>query len=126
MEAARLSFQSLNLVANHQLYLYHRFEELLKSVLGDGDSPLVLGQNTWRKRKAQSLGESKVQVSVAVCFCVVEEAWPSGQGAGFKSFRIEERFRLVFGVLSFQLGFRVFRFTPVRKSQEVRIWSKRL
>jgi len=36
-----------------------RFEELLKSVLGDGDSPLVLGQNTWRKRKAQSLGESK-------------------------------------------------------------------
>ncbi|XP_020609727.1 germinal-center associated nuclear protein-like isoform X2 [Orbicella faveolata] len=36
-----------------------RFEELLKSVLGDGDNPRVMGQSAWRKRKAQSLGESK-------------------------------------------------------------------
>lgn len=36
-----------------------RFEELLKSVLGERDSPQALGQSTWRKRKAQSLGESK-------------------------------------------------------------------
>ncbi|XP_078382486.1 germinal-center associated nuclear protein-like isoform X2 [Oculina patagonica] len=36
-----------------------RFEELLKSVLGDGDSPQSLGQSAWRKRKAQSLRESK-------------------------------------------------------------------
>ena len=53
----------LVLVTNHQLtvFLFHRFEELLKSVLGDGDNPRVLGQSAWRKRKAQSLGESKVQ-----------------------------------------------------------------
>ncbi|KAJ7362170.1 Germinal-center associated nuclear protein [Desmophyllum pertusum] len=36
-----------------------RFEELLKNVLGDGENPRGLGQSAWRKRKAQSLGESK-------------------------------------------------------------------
>lgn len=36
-----------------------RFEELLKKTLGKGDICEELDQKTFRKRKAQSLGESK-------------------------------------------------------------------
>ncbi|XP_022806215.1 germinal-center associated nuclear protein-like isoform X1 [Stylophora pistillata] len=36
-----------------------RFEELLKNALSEGESPRALGESSWRKRKAQSLGESK-------------------------------------------------------------------
>jgi len=63
MDAMRLSFLSLSFGDKLSIiiFLFHRFEELLKSVLGDGDNPRVMGQSAWRKRKAQSLGESKVQ-----------------------------------------------------------------
>lgn len=38
-----------------------RFEELLKKTLGKGDICEEPQQKTFRKRKAQSLGESKVE-----------------------------------------------------------------
>lgn len=38
-----------------------RFEELLKKTIGKGDICEELEQKTFRKRKAQSLGESKVE-----------------------------------------------------------------
>ena len=37
-----------------------RFEELLKNGLSDTENPRELREGSWRKRKAQSLGESKV------------------------------------------------------------------
>lgn len=43
------------------MIFFCRFEELLKKALGKGDICEELEQKTCRKRKAQSLGESKVE-----------------------------------------------------------------
>ena len=43
------------------MFVPQRFEEMLKKALGDGDNLGGLEQKMWRKRKAHSLGESKVQ-----------------------------------------------------------------
>lgn len=57
--AIRASSERLKAAVEEAKIESKRFEELLKNVLDDGQSSGNLERSTWRKRKAQSLGESR-------------------------------------------------------------------